>query len=511
MQQPDLSKLLSQKQSGTVRGIVSEPDLEILLRNLSGAVRRNSQYLQISGGTDDLSEILTDHHDSHLYRQSVLSPELYQSAPPIQPDRGRRGGFGCESAEFGLCSDFHGSNPPLGFDPGPPGLYRGVLRPFGAPSFPPQDHQTMKRGLLLLALAFAGCQVQDSQTSQTSGSADAPGDTTTVVPAPDLSPAAETPVTGRKMSVAFVTNQIADFWKISEAGCITAAKEFDMDVQVIMPPEATAVVQKQKVEDAIAGGIQAIAISPLDADNQIEWLNSLAEKMPLITHDSDAPASERLVYIGMDNYAAGRACGEILKRAVPDGGQILICIGRLEQDNSRYRRQGVIDVLMGRDRTIQFYKDNPSSFDPVEEELKGDKYTIVATLTDQGKPEVALQKAEDALVKYPDLKGMAGLFEYNPPACYQALKKAERLKQIALAGFDENDVTLQAIRDGECAGTVVQNPYEYGYQSVKVLKEILSGNQQVIPPSRYIDIAPRSITAENVDTYWEELKRLKGQ
>lgn len=57
----------------------------------------------------------------------------------------------------------------------------------------------------------------------------------------------------------------------------------------------------------------------------------------------------------------------------------------------------------------------------------------------------------------------------------------------------------------------MQNPYEYGYQSVRVLKELLSGNQQVIPQSRYIDIAPRSITAENVDTYWEELKRLKGQ
>lgn len=363
----------------------------------------------------------------------------------------------------------------------------------------------MKRGLLLLALAFVGCQVQDSQTTSTPAASDAPA----AAPAPGGTP--DTPAAGKRMSVAFVTNQIADFWKISEAGCITAAKEFDMDVQVIMPPEATAVVQKQKVEDATAGGIQAIAISPLDADNQIEWLNSLADKMPLITHDSDAPASKRLVYIGMDNYAAGRACGEILKKAIPDGGQVLLCIGRLEQDNSRYRRQGVIDVLMGRDRTIQFYKDQPGSFDPVEEEIKGDKFTIVATVTDQGKPEVALQKAEDALVKYPDLKGMAGLFEYNPPACYQALKKAGLLKKVALAGFDENDVTLQAIKDGECAGTVVQNPYEYGYQSVKVLKELLSGNQQVIPESRYIDIAPRAITAENVDTYWEELKRLKGQ
>ena len=189
----------------------------------------------------------------------------------------------------------------------------------------------------------------------------------------------------------------------------------------------------------------------------------------------------------------------------------MLCIGRLEQDNSKFRRQGVIDVLMERDRTIDFYKEQPNAFDPTEGEIKGDVFTIVATVTDQGKPEVALQKAEDALVTWPELKGIAGLFEYNPPACYQALKKAGKLKQIALAGFDENDVTLQAIRDGECAGTVVQNPYEYGFQSVRVLNELLSGNKDIIPKSRYIDIAPRAITAENVETYWEELKRLKGQ
>ena len=366
-----------------------------------------------------------------------------------------------------------------------------------------RDYHAMKPRslLLLLGLVLTGCQVQDNPPAATEGSASSSAATTE---------STETKPAGRK-SIAFVTNQIADFWKISEAGCIAASKEFDIDVQVIMPPEASAVVQKQKVEDVIATGIQGIAISPLDADNQIEWLNSLADKMPLITHDSDSPASKRLVYIGMDNYAAGRACGEILKKALPEGGQVLLCIGRLEQDNSKFRRQGVIDVLMNRDRTLDFYRDQPNAFDPTEGEIKGEVFTIVATVTDQGKPEVALQKAEDALVTWPDLKGIAGLFEYNPPACYQALKKAGKLKQIVLAGFDENDVTLQAIRDGECAGTVVQNPYEYGFQSVRVLKELLSGNQSVIPESRYIDIAPRAITAENVETYWEELKRLKGQ
>lgn len=347
----------------------------------------------------------------------------------------------------------------------------------------------------LLGLALiSGCQTED---------------TTQVVDGGGGSASAQ-PADGRK-SVAFVTNQIADFWKIAEAGCNAAAKEFDMEVQVIMPQEASAVVQKQKVEDVLTTGIQGVAISPLDADNQVEWLNSVAARVPMITHDSDAPQSNRLLYIGMDNYKAGRMCGDLIRNALPGGGRVLICIGRLEQDNSKYRRQGVIDSLLDRDRTIDFYRSQPDAWDPNEGEVVGDKFTIVATLTDQGKPEVALQKAEDALVAYPDLQAMAGLFEYNPPACYQALKKAGKLNQIVLAGFDENDVTLQAIKDGECAGTVVQNPYMYGYESVRVLKELLNGNKSVIPDSKYIDIAPRAITAENVDTYWEDLRTLKGQ
>ncbi len=315
----------------------------------------------------------------------------------------------------------------------------------------------------------------------------------------------------KRKSVAFVTNQIADFWKIAEAGCRDASKEFDIDVEVVMPPEATAVVQKQKVEDLLASGISAIAISPLDADNQIDWINTIAAEVPTITHDSDAPQSNRLMYIGMDNYAAGRMCGELVRKALPDGGKVLLCIGRLEQDNSKYRRQGVIDVLMGRDRKMDFYKSQPDAWDPNDGEITGDKYTIVSTVTDQGKPEVALAKAEDALVTWPDLNAMVGLFEYNPPACYQALSKAGKLKQIALVGFDENDTTLQAIKDGECVGTVVQNPYMYGYESVRVLKELLAGNNDVIPASKYIDIAPRAITAENVDVYWEDLRVKKGQ
>lgn len=314
-----------------------------------------------------------------------------------------------------------------------------------------------------------------------------------------------------RVRIAFVTNQIADFWKIAETGALAAGKEFNAEVTVVMPPKATAVVQKQKVEDLLTAGIDGIAISPLDADNQVEWLNSIADRIPLITHDSDAPASDRLVYIGMDNYAGGRMCGELVKAAIPDGGNVLLTIGRLEQDNSKYRRQGVIDELLDRDRDAAYYQEQPDAWDPADGEITGDNYTVLATLTDQGFQEVALSKAEDALNTWSDINAIVGLFEYNPPAVYQALSKSGQLNKIAIIGFDENDVTLQAIKDGECIGTVVQNPFEYGYQSVMILAQLLRGAENALPDSKYVDIPPRKISAENVDEFWDDLRAKKGQ
>lgn len=350
--------------------------------------------------------------------------------------------------------------------------------------------------ILAAGILLSGCVDQAS---------DSAGDTAPGTPA--------APGSGdeQRRSIAFVTNQIADFWKIAETGAQAAGKDFNAEVTVVMPPEATAVIQKQKVEDLLTAGVEAVAISPLDADNQVDWLDSVADRVPMITHDSDAPDSKRLMYIGMDNYVGGRMCGELVKEAVPDGGRVMIAIGRLEQDNSKYRRQGVIDELLDRQRDADYYKDQPDAWDSADIEIVGDHYTILPTITDQGKPEVALAKAEDALITYSDIKAMVGLFGYNPPAIYQALRKSDQLGKIAMIGFDENDVTLQAVKDGDCIGTVVQNPFEYGYQSVEILTRLLRGDESAIPESRYIDIAPRKITADNVDEFWDDLRAKKGQ
>ncbi|MBT7851973.1 MAG: substrate-binding domain-containing protein [Opitutae bacterium] len=311
---------------------------------------------------------------------------------------------------------------------------------------------------------------------------------------------------GDKLRLAFVTNQIADFWNIARSGCLDAQRDLGVDVVVKMPPQASVVKQKQIVEDLIAEGIDGIAISPLDADNQTAWLNEIAAQVPLITHDSDAPESKRRVYLGMDNYKAGRMCGELVKKALPNGGGVMLFVGRLGQDNAKQRRQGVIDELF--DRPVPESHDK-IAHDPVEGVLDGGKYKILGTAVDKFSLARARQMATDAIVAHPDMKAMVGLFEYNLPACYQALKQAGKLGKIKLVGFDENDVTLQGIKKGFVTGTIVQNPYQYGYQSVKVLKDIIEGKDN-LDGRDYIDIVARKITKENVDAYWTKLKRLKA-
>jgi ribose transport system substrate-binding protein len=148
-------------------------------------------------------------------------------------------------------------------------------------------------------------------------------------------------------TVAFVTNGIASFWVIAEKGARDAGKEFDVNVLVRMPPKGLA-DQKRMCEELLAQKVDGIAISPINPKNQQDLLDEIAERTNLITQDSDAPNSKRLCYVGMDNYTAGRMCGELLKDAMPDGGKIMIFVGRVDQLNARQRRQGLIDEVLDR-------------------------------------------------------------------------------------------------------------------------------------------------------------------
>lgn len=302
---------------------------------------------------------------------------------------------------------------------------------------------------------------------------------------------------------AFVTNGVASFWDIAKVGAEKAGADLGVKVSVLMPASGV-VDQKQMIEDMMIRGIDGMAVSPIDPENQLEVLNKAAAASKLITVDADAPKANRLMYLGMDNYQAGRMAGQLVKEALPQGGSVAIFVGRIEQDNARLRRQGLIDELLDRSFDAQRF-DDPGTV------IKGDRFVILGTLLDQFDRAKAKTYVEDTLTRNPDVGCMVGLFAYNPPIILEALGRMNQLGKVKVVAFDEADETLEGVTAGHVHGTVVQNPYEYGYQSIKLLKAIAAGDSSVIPASGFIDIPARLIRRDNVEDYRKDLKAKLGQ
>lgn len=343
---------------------------------------------------------------------------------------------------------------------------------------------------VLAAVVFAACNQQSRETRK-------PSATTASSTAAVANVSA-----GKVPDIAFVVNGPAPFWTIAEAGVREAAAKYNVHASVLTPTGGI-VEQKRLVEDAVAKGVAGIAISPIDPKNQIDLINQAASKTPLITFDSDAPGAKRLAYIGMDNYLAGRLCGQLIKEALPHGGRIMLFVAELEPDNARKRRQGIIDELLGRPPDSQ-------RFDAASAVLKGNGYEVLGTLTDQFDQAKAKANAEDALTRFPKLSGMVGLYSYNTPMCLEALRQAHKLGKVKVVGFDEVAATLDAIASGNCHATVVQNPYMYGHESIRILAALARGDRSVLPPNGFMDIPVRAIRKDNVEEFRAELKRRLG-
>jgi ribose transport system substrate-binding protein len=292
----------------------------------------------------------------------------------------------------------------------------------------------------------------------------------------------------KELKLAFVTNNTADFWTIARKGVEKADAEMtDVSADFRLASEPPAAEQKRIIDDLLAKGIDGIAISPADPKNQIALLNDAAGKALVFTQDSDAPESNRACYIGTDNVAAGRQAGELIKEVLPSGGKVMLFVGQLDAQNARERIQGIKEVLMGT------------------------KVEIIDTRTDDGDAVRAKANVSDVIVRYPDVKALVGLWSYNGPAILSAVKDAKKSNQIKIVAFDEDPQTLAGIQEGSIHATVVQQPYEFGYQAIKLMTQVLKGDKSVIPGNKQIIIPTLVVNRANVEDFTKKINELRGQ
>jgi len=291
-----------------------------------------------------------------------------------------------------------------------------------------------------------------------------------------------------KFRLAFVTNNAADFWTIARKGCEQADGELDnVEVEFKIPSDATAAEQRRIIDDLMAKGVSGIAISPVDPGNQTQMINDLAKRLLVITQDSDAPASDRACYLGTDNRAAGLQAGELIKQALPQGGKIMVFVGKMDAENAQGRFKGIKQVL------------------------EGSNVEIIDVRTDDADMVRAKANAADTLVKYPDIAALVGLWDYNGPAILNAVRDAGKVGQVKIVCFDEADATLAGVKEGSIFATVVQQPYEFGYQSVQLMAKVLGGDRSVIPAGKLKIIPTLIINRDNVSEFTKKINKLRGR
>ncbi|MDA8248436.1 MAG: sugar-binding protein [Rhodospirillales bacterium] len=292
----------------------------------------------------------------------------------------------------------------------------------------------------------------------------------------------------QKKSLVFVTNVAADFWTFARRGIEKAQKEHpEYKMEMIVTNEGTAAGQRRELDDLLARGVAGISISVDDAAHATEELNKVAAKAVLFTTDSDAPQSKRVAYIGTDNVAAGRQAGGEIMKALPDGGKIMLFVGTLDADNARERVQGI------------------------REALKGSKVEIIDVRTDQVDFTKAKSNVEDTLAKYPDIALLSGLWSYNTPEIYDAVKNAGKCGKVKIVGFDEDARTLRGISEGCVISTIVQQPFEFGYQSMIDMIKYINGDKSWLPADGKIIVPTRVIDKSNVAEFTAYVKKLLGK
>lgn len=309
--------------------------------------------------------------------------------------------------------------------------------------------------------------------------------------APGSSPAASTgtpPSTATSAGkssaprIIFVTNSNADWWNAMEKGMQDGAKEFGVNAEM-RRNEQQSQGQIRLLEDALSlDDVAGVAVSVFEAESPgiADALRRLKDAgKVVITVDSDIAANNadaRRAYIGTFNVKAGESAGKAAAAIRPDGGKSAVFVGTAAAANARERRDG-------------FFAGAGAKFSQVE---------IFEDQTDKNKAAVNVQTA---LSKYPDLGVLVGLWSYNAPRIAEEVSRtAEIRKKVSVVTFDLDELAVGHLEKKNIDATVCQNPYDMGYQGVKLLKALISKDEksvaEVLPDGKVRDTGVRIVVPD---------------
>lgn len=276
--------------------------------------------------------------------------------------------------------------------------------------------------------------------------------------------------------ILVATNTKLPYWQAAQSGLQHAVGEMKVKGEMVGPDTYDIKAEHDEFRSAVAQKPTGILVSASDASLQPDINEAIGKGIPVITIDSDAPASKRLLFVGTDNFNAGVLGGNLVAKLLNGHGKIAV-FTMPNQSNLKDRMQGYQSVL----------DTHPG--------LK-----IIQTVDIKGDPTVAFDGAKQLIASKDKVDAIVCLEAIACPEVGEVLNRAGASgPKPTVVAMDTDARTLSWIQKGVISATLAQRPYTMAYYGVRVLADL-----HLTPPNNLLSATwtenPSSPVPTFVDT-----------
>jgi ribose transport system substrate-binding protein len=285
--------------------------------------------------------------------------------------------------------------------------------------------------------------------------------------------------------VMATANKAIPYWQTATTGFIEAARQAGVRSEVIGPDNYDPNGQKQELHNILAKKPTGIIVSAADPESiKPEIDAAIAQGIPVITIDTDSPNSNRLFFIGTNNYQAGTLAAQVAAKELKGKGNVVVF---------------TMPNQLNLEQRMHAYKD-------VFEKSPGIKIARVVDM--KGDPRIVFDETQAILDKKEPIDGFICLEAQGGPEVATVLQNNHVTGKVVVA-FDTDEKTLEGVKRGVIAATVAQKPYTMGYIGVKMLDDYYHSKGEIAhmpsprgpmsPLPAYIDTGATLVDKSNVD------------
>jgi ABC-type sugar transport system substrate-binding protein len=286
--------------------------------------------------------------------------------------------------------------------------------------------------------------------------------------------------TGEKPLVIWVNPLIGSaVFTACDDGFQAAAEKYGFRLKITGRSSIDVAGYQQALQDAIIEKPLAIAVCPYSYEAWIPTLaDARAKGIKIININMDSPPDTRISFVGTDNVKYGQLAADYIAKQKNGKANVLVMQAGLTFANQVEQRDAFVKACAAKYPGVK----------------------MVLNDEDQSDSGVAVKKFTDILRANPSIDTILCLESIGGVAAGIALKEMNLVGKVTILAIDDNQDTLQYIRDGVIWGTMAQNFYKAGFVAGELVMKSAIGEK--VPPT--YDAGTVLITKENINTYTEE-------